>query len=74
MDLADTTDVCAPAACSKKWAILAVIFAIQCSMNMNAGIYASALSQYEERFNITPQYARLGQGLFLITYAIGCEA
>ena len=42
-------------------------------MNLNAGIYASALTQYEEEFGITAQYARLGQGLFLICYAFGCE-
>lgn len=57
----------------KKWWILSVIFAIQCSMNLNAGIYASALDQYQEEFGITAQYARLGQGLFLICYAFGCE-
>lgn len=42
-------------------------------MNMNASIYGSALEQFEDHFNVVPQVARLGQGLFLICYAFGCE-
>lgn len=57
----------------KKWWILSVIFAIQCSMNLNAGIIGSAITQFEDEFGITAQYARLAQGLFLICYAFGCE-
>lgn len=58
---------------AKKWWILSIIFAIQCSMNFNAGVYGSAVPQLESHFNISPQVARLGQGLFLICYAFGCE-
>lgn len=42
-------------------------------MNMNAGIYGSALEQFQEHFNVSAQVGRLGQGLFLISYAFGCE-
>jgi hypothetical protein len=40
-------------------------------MNMNAGIYGSALQQFQDHFGVSAQVARLGQGLFLICYAFG---
>ncbi|KAK9898417.1 putative MFS multidrug transporter, partial [Cystobasidium minutum MCA 4210] len=58
---------------SKKWSILTIIFLVQLSMNLNAGIYGSALEQFQDHFSVAPQVARLGQGLFLISYAFGCE-
>lgn len=50
-----------------------IIFLVQLSMNMNAGIYGSALEQFQEHFHVSAQVGRLGQGLFLISYAFGCE-
>lgn len=56
------------------WSILyQIIVMVQLSMNMNAGIYGSALEQFQDYFNVTAQVGRLGQGLFLISYAFGCE-
>lgn len=81
--LADGTQVLSEADCydelgfsfpsSKKWWILTVIFLIQCSMNLNAGIYGSALTQFQAEWGLSAQVARLGSGLFLICYAFGCE-
>ncbi|KAL8665068.1 MAG: hypothetical protein Q9168_007783 [Polycauliona sp. 1 TL-2023] len=57
----------------KKWVILTVIFVVQCSMNFNASVYWNAVDGLTKRFDITPQFARIGQAVFLIAYAIGCE-
>ncbi|CAG8013858.1 unnamed protein product [Penicillium salamii] len=57
----------------KKWGIISVIFAVQTSMNFNAGFYASSVSLYAKHFNITEQAARVGQMGFLVAYAFGCE-
>ncbi|CAO1598866.1 hypothetical protein XANCAGTX0491_002620 [Xanthoria calcicola] len=57
----------------KKWSILAVIFVVQCSMNFNAAVYGNVIDGLVERFNITAQVARIGQAVFLIAYAFGCE-
>lgn len=58
---------------SRKWFILSVIFAVQVSMNFNASVYASAIQQVSEAFDISMQMARVGQMLFLIAYAFGSE-
>lgn len=58
---------------SKKWAILSVIFLIQCSMNFNAGVYPNGVEAMSNHFHISQQTARLGQCVFLIAYAFGCE-
>jgi hypothetical protein len=58
---------------SKKWTILSVIFLVQCSMNFNASIYANGVDFLTEKFNISSQGARVGQCVFLIAYAFGCE-
>ena len=42
-------------------------------MNFNASVYASAIKQVAEEFNITMQTARVGQMIFLIAYAFGSE-
>lgn len=56
-----------------KWYILTVIFVIQCSMNFNASIYANAITGLEDEFGIAAQTARVGQLIFLVAYAFGCE-
>ncbi|KAJ5266586.1 hypothetical protein N7478_009394 [Penicillium angulare] len=57
----------------KKWGIISVIFAVQTSMNFNAGFYASSIGLYAKHFGISKQAARVGQMDFLIAYALGCE-
>ena len=57
----------------KKWTVISVIFVIQCSMNYNASVYANAVKGMEKEFKITGQAARVGQCVFLVTYAFGCE-
>ncbi|KAI4128340.1 MAG: hypothetical protein LQ338_002785 [Usnochroma carphineum] len=58
---------------SKKWLILSVIFVVQCSMNFNASVYGNATDGLMEEFKITGQMSRVGQAVFLIAYAFGCE-
>ena len=57
----------------KKWTILTVIFVVQTSMNFNASVYANAVMHLTKEFHITGQAARVGQAVFLICYAFGCE-
>ncbi|WVR08319.1 hypothetical protein IAU60_005372 [Kwoniella sp. DSM 27419] len=57
----------------KKWTCLSVIFVVQCSMNFNASIYANGIDFLSEKFSISAQAARVGQCVFLICYAFGCE-
>jgi hypothetical protein len=57
----------------KKWTILSVIFIVQCSMNLNASLYANAVEQLSDEFGISEQAARVGQMIFLCAYAFGCE-
>ncbi|OAX85223.1 hypothetical protein ACJ72_00383 [Emergomyces africanus] len=57
----------------KKWLILAVVFAVQLSMNFNTSVYSNATTQLSEHFNVSMPNARLGQMIFLIAYAFGCE-
>ncbi|KAI4290012.1 MAG: hypothetical protein L6R35_000726 [Caloplaca aegaea] len=57
----------------KKWLILSVIFVVQCSMNFNASVYGNATDGLIESFNISGQMSRVGQAVFLIAYAFGCE-
>ncbi|KAM0751502.1 MFS general substrate transporter [Meredithblackwellia eburnea MCA 4105] len=57
----------------KKWSILTVIFVIQCSMNLNASLYANAVPLLSNHFDISEQSARIGQAIFLIAYAFGSE-
>ena len=57
----------------KKWTILSVIFIVQSSMNFNASVYANAVKPLTKEFNISGQAARIGQAVFLICYAFGCE-
>ena len=57
----------------KKWVILSVIFTVQMSMNFNSSVYASDAAAIAEHFNISQQAARVGQMIFLVCYAFGCE-
>ncbi|KAL8735458.1 MAG: hypothetical protein Q9181_002822 [Wetmoreana brouardii] len=57
----------------KKWSILSVIFVVQCSMNFNASVYGNVADALVEKFHITGQMSRVGQAVFLIAYAFGCE-
>ncbi|KAL3476488.1 major facilitator superfamily domain-containing protein [Aspergillus californicus] len=57
----------------KKWTILTVIFMVQMSMNFNSSTYSNAVSGLTEQFNISEQAARVGQMIFLVAYAFGCE-
>ncbi|KAH9833419.1 MFS multidrug transporter [Rhodofomes roseus] len=57
----------------KKWWILSVIFAIQCSMNLNTSLYANVVPLLSEQFRISEQAARVGQMIFLVAYALGNE-
>ncbi|KAI4186075.1 MAG: hypothetical protein LQ346_005766 [Caloplaca aetnensis] len=58
---------------SRKWLILSIIFVVQCSMNFNASVYGNATSGLMEEFKISGQMSRVGQAVFLIAYAFGCE-
>lgn len=58
---------------AKKWGILSVIFAVQVSMNFNASLYGNVNKLLAEQFGISQQAARVGQMIFLIAYAFGCE-
>lgn len=57
----------------KRWAILTVIFTVQMSMNFNSSVYPNAVTPLSEHFHISEQAARVGQMIFLVTYAFGCE-
>ncbi|KAE8322454.1 major facilitator superfamily domain-containing protein [Aspergillus sergii] len=57
----------------KKWAILTVIFTVQMSMNFNSSVYPNAVTPLSEHFHVSEQAARVGQMIFLVAYAFGCE-
>ncbi|KAI9924311.1 hypothetical protein AWENTII_002976 [Aspergillus wentii] len=57
----------------KKWAILTVIFTVQLSMNFNSSVYSNVVTPFSEHFHISEQAARVGQMIFLVSYAFGCE-
>ncbi|KAL4952744.1 MFS general substrate transporter [Aspergillus filifer] len=57
----------------KRWTILTVIFIVQSSMNFNSSTYSNAVSGLTEEFSISEQAARVGQMIFLVAYAFGCE-
>ena len=42
-------------------------------MNFNPSIYANAVAPLADQFSITQKTARLGQMVFLLAYAFGCE-
>lgn len=57
----------------KKWAILCVIFAVQVSMNFNTSVYPNAVQGVSQKYGVSEQAARVGQMIFLVAYAFGCE-
>lgn len=57
----------------KKWTILSVIFIVQVSMNLNTSIYGNGVVALSDEFGISLQAARVGQMIFLVAYAFGCE-
>ena len=58
----------------QKWMILCVVFAVQTSMNFNASIYGNAVKPLVAAFPyIDEAGARVGQMIFLVAYAFGCE-
>lgn len=57
----------------KKWTVLTVIFVVQMSMNFNTSVYPNAVTPLSEHFHISEQAARVGQMIFLVAYAFGCE-
>ncbi|KAJ9480091.1 putative drug/proton antiporter YHK8 (putative) [Pseudozyma hubeiensis] len=57
----------------KKWAILSVIFAVQVSMNFNTSVFPNAIMGIAEKYHVSEQAARVGQMIFLVAYAFGCE-
>lgn len=57
----------------KKWMLLTSIVAVQISMNFNTSVYPNAVTPLTEAFGVSEVMARLGQCLFLILYAFGCE-
>ncbi len=42
-------------------------------MNLNASLYGNAVTGLTKEFHISSQAARVGQAVFLISYAFGCE-
>lgn len=57
----------------KKWSILTTIFIVQLSMNWNAAIYGNAIPGLKEEFGVGDFMVRIGQMVFLVAYAFGCE-
>ena len=57
----------------KKWMLLSSVFAVQVSMNFNTSVYPSSIKQMAKYFGVSEQAARVGQCLFLVLYAFGCE-
>lgn len=42
-------------------------------MNSNASMYGNALDGVVEKYGVSEAKGRLGQSMFLIAYAFGCE-
>lgn len=57
----------------KKWGILTTIFIVQLSMNWNAAIYGNAIPGLQDEFGVSDSLVRIGQMVFLVAYAFGCE-
>lgn len=57
----------------KKWMLLSSIFAVQVSMNFNTSIFPNAVPLISEQYGVSEQAARVGQMIFLVCYAFGCE-
>ena len=57
----------------KKWSVLSVIFIVQLSMNFNTSTYPNMVQGLSHYFGISEQAARVGDMIFLVLYAFGCE-
>lgn len=57
----------------KKWQILAVVFLVQVSMNLNASLPADAQEDMMKIWGVSKAAVASVCALFLITYAFGCE-
>ncbi|KAH8887027.1 MFS multidrug transporter [Thozetella sp. PMI_491] len=57
----------------KKYAILAVVFFVQVSMNLNTALYSNGQRGMSEEFGIPVSDTVWGAAIFLIAYAFGCE-
>ena len=57
----------------KKWLIITAVFIVQVSMNFNAAIFANAVPGMMKEFEIDHWMASVGQMIFLVSYAFGCE-
>jgi hypothetical protein len=57
----------------RKWSIFVLVLFIQTSMNSNASMYGFAVEGISEEFGVSTTKARLGQFIFLVAYAFGCE-
>jgi multidrug resistance protein len=57
----------------KKWMIITSVFIVQLSMNFNAAIYGNSGAGLKEEFGISQTTFKIGQMLFLVMYAFGCE-
>ncbi len=49
------------------------IFAVQVSMNFNTSVYPNAVTGVAEKYGVSEPAARVGQMIFLVAYAFGCE-
>ncbi|KAF2805269.1 MFS general substrate transporter [Mytilinidion resinicola] len=58
---------------SKKWIILTIMGMVQISMNYNAAVFSNAVQPIAKDFNVSEDYVRKGQMIFLLSYAFGCE-
>jgi hypothetical protein len=54
----------------RKWQILGVVFLIQISMNLNASMYANAVTGITKKFGVSKQAARVPQMTFLVAYGV----
>ncbi|KAI5304829.1 hypothetical protein KEM56_005858 [Ascosphaera pollenicola] len=57
----------------KKWLTLVFTGFIQISMNFNTSVYPNAVPLIAEERNVSEQAARVGQMIYLVAYAFGCE-
>lgn len=57
----------------KKWWALFILSMVQISMNFNASVYGNAMPGLQRQFQVDERTAGIGQWVFLITYAFGCE-
>ncbi|KAI5291929.1 hypothetical protein KEM52_000023 [Ascosphaera acerosa] len=57
----------------KKWLTLVFTGMIQISMNFNTSVYPNAVPLIAQERGVSEQAARVGQMIYLVAYAFGCE-